>query len=266
VTNFSRIDLKRSWNKIARDYKRRYNISSDVVHFGPLCPGEDRLRLLGDIRGQRVLDLGCGAGQNAVAPGRLGARVVGVDFSEGQVANARLLAEKSGVEATSLAADIASLPALKDRSFDLAVSACEIAFVKKIGPVLNVAGRVLKRGGKFVLSDMHPLQNILDQIPRGMSFGRAYPFEQIHLKWRWEFKNRKKKPAGAGFEHYVRSVPQYCNALIDSGYVIRRILEPAPTLDTPHLDFSREIMKEYKYIARHLPITFIIVAEKEKRR
>ena len=40
---------------------------TDTVAYGPDIPGETELRLLGDLKGKRVLDLGCGSGAGAIA-------------------------------------------------------------------------------------------------------------------------------------------------------------------------------------------------------
>ncbi len=265
-------NLKRSWNTIAPHYARRYRISIDTVHYGPLCPGEDKLGLLGNIAGLCALDLGCGGGQNAVALANLGARVKAVDFSEAQIAAAEKLALEHGVAADFLVSDIGELPALGDGEFGLVLSVCAIAFVKDESRVFREAFRLLKHGGRFVLSDMHPLQYILDEIRGGVKFNHRYPFTPFRMRWRWEFDGdarsgvakspKLSQKVEAGFEHYVRSVPRYCNALIEAGFSVTRLLEPKPTVKTPHIGFSREIMREYPYIARNLPITFIIVAKK----
>ena len=42
-------------------------------------------RLLGDVRGLRVADIGCGTGRHAVAAAEAGATVIGVDFSPGML-------------------------------------------------------------------------------------------------------------------------------------------------------------------------------------
>jgi ubiquinone/menaquinone biosynthesis C-methylase UbiE len=46
-------------------------------------------RLLGDVRGLSVLDVGCGTGRHAVRLAQHGARVIGVDFSPGMLGKAR---------------------------------------------------------------------------------------------------------------------------------------------------------------------------------
>jgi ubiquinone/menaquinone biosynthesis C-methylase UbiE len=253
------VDIRKSWDKIAAQYRKRYKISTDNVHYGPLSPGEDELSLLGDISGKRVIDLGCGCGQNAIALAKMGARVTAVDLSAEQIRQAEDLAGTEGVTVEFKTGDIADLSSLPDSEFDLAISACAIAFVKDLESSFAEAFRLLKTGGVFVLSEMNPLQYIMDEIDGGVEFNNKYPFDPILLKWSWEFQNIDRAPR---FQHYVRSISHYINSLVAAGFSVSKILEPQPTIDTPHIGFSEEILEEYPYIAGHLPITFIIVCRK----
>ncbi len=252
-------DVRRSWDKIADHYSRRYKISTDNVHYGPLCPGDDILGLIGNIKGKKVVDLGCGAGQNAIALARQGGIVTAVDFSEKQIGQARGLAKKNKVKIDFRVGDIGGLLSQRNNGFDLAVSACAISFVKNIDKAFASIFRILKRGGKFILSDMNPLQYIIDQTDDGVTFNSVYPYNPITINWDWEFDQLDKAP---DFHHYVRSISSYFNSLTSNGFVVSKILEPKSTMKTPHIGFSKEIMEEYGYIARHIPITFIIVCGK----
>jgi ubiquinone/menaquinone biosynthesis C-methylase UbiE len=256
------VNIRCSWNKISRAYVRDYEISSADVHYGPLCPGDKTLQLLGDLTGKTVLEMGCGAGQNALALSRRGAVVSGIDFSETQISQAEELALSAGANISFHAADICALPMFANASFDLVFSSCAIAFVKDFELAFTEAFRLAKNGALFVLSDMHPLQYILDETNNGVQFNHPYPFNPIRLDWSWEFKDGGSGEVKAGFRHYVRSLSTYHNALFETGFIVEKILEPKSTLKTPHLGFSREIWKEYKYIAQHLPITYIIVSRK----
>jgi SAM-dependent methyltransferase len=62
-------------------------------------PLEYAFALLGDIRGRRVLDFGCGSGENTLPLARRGARVVGVDISESLIRLARRRLEVNGLSA-----------------------------------------------------------------------------------------------------------------------------------------------------------------------
>ena len=75
--------------------------------YGAELPTEADLRLCGDVRGKRVLDLGCGAGENAIALARQGAHVIALDASVGaararpQARRRRPTSASSGTRATS---------------------------------------------------------------------------------------------------------------------------------------------------------------------
>jgi ubiquinone/menaquinone biosynthesis C-methylase UbiE len=253
------VDIKKSWDKIAELYNDRYEICCDIVHYGPLCPGEDKLHLLGDIKGKRIIDLGCGGGQNAVALAKMGAEVTGVDFSREQIKRAESLAAAQKVSIRFQQADISAIPFIDDQSFDIAISACAISFLERIDLVFTEANRVLNSGGRFILSDMNPLQYLLDETDRGVTFNDKYYQRSLAMNWSWDFDELNNAPR---FRHYVRMISQYINSLVDSGFTIKKVLEPESTMDTPHLGFSKEIMEEYPYIAKHIPITFVIVCEK----
>lgn len=56
-------------------------VPTDIVTYGPDVGTEDDFRLLGDLKGKRVLELGCGTAQRSIAFARQGATAIGVDFS-----------------------------------------------------------------------------------------------------------------------------------------------------------------------------------------
>jgi ubiquinone/menaquinone biosynthesis C-methylase UbiE len=253
------VDIRKSWDRIAEHYNDRYAISCEVVHYGPLCPGEDGLRLMGDIRGKKVIDMGCGGGQNAVALAKMGARVTAVDLSSGQIKRAERLSLEEKVSIRFRRSDIAELPFIENGSLDIALSACAISFIERIDLVFAEARRILKPNGMFILSDMNPLQYLLDETEGGVAFNNRYLQRSLPVNWTWEFEKLDHAPR---FRHYVRPLSLYINSLIDAGLAVNKVLEPEPTLDTPHRGFSEEIMREYPYIAKHIPITFVIVCQK----
>jgi SAM-dependent methyltransferase len=251
------IDVKKSWDKLTKLYLQNYPIQYNTIHYGPLCPGENKLNLLGDISGLKAIDLGCGAGQNVVAMAKAGAIATGIDFSSKQIEQAKILAERESVDAEFFESDMRTLSRFKNQSFDMGITACAIAFVKELNEVLSEIFRILKPGGRFVLAVMHPTQYIIDGDEGSMYFNSTYPFKPRTLKWSWDIKE-----SSIPFQHYLRSVSEYHNALADAGFRVSKILEPKPYMKSPHIGITEEIMKEYPYIAKHLPITLIMLAHK----
>jgi SAM-dependent methyltransferase len=107
--------------------------------------------LLGELRGKRVLDFGCGPGMAAVALARAGARVTALDLSPGYVNEARARAGANGVSVECVTADGEDLP-FPDASFDAVWGNAILHHLDLVraGPELQ---RVLKPDGVAVFCE-----------------------------------------------------------------------------------------------------------------
>ena len=94
----------------------------DHVEFGPSLGADVDRRLIGDARGKRVLDLGCGAGHTAVGLAARGARVIATDADPGQLFAARALAQNESVTVEFHEAGPAELAFVRADQIDIAVS------------------------------------------------------------------------------------------------------------------------------------------------
>jgi SAM-dependent methyltransferase len=109
---------------------------------------------VGDVRGLAVLDLGCGTGRHSLWLAAAGAAVTAVDFSAGMLAEAR---RKPGADAVRwLALDLHQSLPFPDGSFDLVVSGLVLEHLQELDGFFAEARRVLKAGGRAVVSAMHP--------------------------------------------------------------------------------------------------------------
>ncbi|MEI8281986.1 MAG: class I SAM-dependent methyltransferase [Armatimonadota bacterium] len=119
--------------------------------------GEDFVRSLGIVRGQKVLDLGCGDGTTAIPEAVLGADVLGVDIAQNLVdAGNRRVLEMGISNCRFQQGDATDLHELADRSFDLTVSIFGAMFAPKPFDVAREMVRVTKPGGRIVMGNWIP--------------------------------------------------------------------------------------------------------------
>jgi len=109
---------------------------------------------LGEVAGLDVLDLGCGTGRHALWLAAAGASVTAVDFSEGMLEEAR---RKPGGELVRfLARDLLQPLPLPAGSFDRVVSGLVLEHLPTLHGFFSEAARMLRPGGRAVVSAMHP--------------------------------------------------------------------------------------------------------------
>jgi SAM-dependent methyltransferase len=104
---------------------------------------------LGDVNGLDVVELGCGTAYFSAQLAQRGARPVGVDPTPAQLATARRMMERTGIEFPLVEAPGERVP-LPDDAFDLALS--EFGASLWADPALWVpeAARLLRPGGRLV--------------------------------------------------------------------------------------------------------------------
>jgi SAM-dependent methyltransferase len=198
----------------------------DAVGYGPEMPSEAELRLLGEVRGKRVLDLGCGAGQASIALALQGAHAIALDASAAQLARARRLAEAEEVRVEWHCGDLADLAFLRADSIDLAFSSHVLAEVEDLDRVLRQVHRVLRLGAAFVFSYEHPValctgrdEAGVGMLPLGLREVRRSYFERAPVTVDRE---------GETITLYPRTIGDVFAAAGRAGFRIDVLLEPEP--------------------------------------
>lgn len=165
------------------------------------------------VKGQRVLDLGTGTGVVPRSMYRFGAEWVGSDISENQIAQAKILAERSDMDIKFVvsAAEELNFP---DGSFDV-ITACQCFFYFDYDVVIPKLARLLKDGGRLVILFMA-------WVPADDALARAS--EELVLR-------HNPKWTGGGYERKPVFIPEIANEYFE--------VEHAEDYDLP-VHFTRE--------------------------
>jgi SAM-dependent methyltransferase len=217
----SRVASRRWWDSDADEYQAEHGAFLGDVDF-VWCPEglrEADARLLGDVRGRRVLELGAGAAAGARWLDGQGAEVVALDLSAGMLRHAREAAGRSGVRVPLVQADALALP-FADRAFDVVCTAFgAVPFVADSGAVMREVARVLRPGGRWVFSITHPMRWVFLDEPgeAGLTAMHSY------------FDRRPYVEQDDGVPTYVeqhRTLGDRVRELVAAGFVLRDLVEP----------------------------------------
>lgn len=202
------------------------------------------LRMLGAIRGQRILDAGCGHGYLSRMLAGYGAQVTGVEPAQPlyDYAAEREAGDQLGIR--YIQADLCGLPSLGD-PFDAVVANMVFLDIPDWAGAMKACVDALAMGGLLVFSIIHPC------------------FEQLGPMWRehGEYRTREYFAEYEIAERYAsnfhRPLSAYINELISLGCHLLEIAEPA--LD-PEIAAAAGPGAE-AYV--HLPNFLVVAARRE---
>ena len=240
-------DNAAAWDRHSAGYQTGARLPTDVAHYGPDIGSEADFRLLGNLEGKRVLELGCGGAQCSIAFAKQGAHAIGIDFSAEQLAFARRLCDREGVKVELHHGDLADLAFIRADTIDLVFSAYAFGFVEDVNRVFRQVHRVLKTGAPIVFSLPHPAYDMLDDDAEEPLLVRRSYFDRTPIEY--EFN-------GIPFTDYHHTVADLFTGLTRTGYRVETILEPEPNPSGPRSMVWRDAF-------RMVPRTLIVRARKE---
>ncbi|HEX2721564.1 MAG TPA: methyltransferase domain-containing protein [Gemmatimonadaceae bacterium] len=197
----------------------KYAAHVDSAPYNALYERPAMLELLPPIIGARILDAGCGPGWYAEQLLARGAQVDGVDASAAMVEHARgrLLGAWPRLDESRWTLQVADLSAalpFGDGIFDGIVSPLVLHYMHDWRPTLREMYRVLVPGGWLLFSTHHPAAD-------AARIGTSNYLATEHVRDRWDWVGE--------VEFYRRSLTEIVDSVIESGFVIGRLVEPLPT-------------------------------------
>jgi ubiquinone/menaquinone biosynthesis C-methylase UbiE len=201
--------IKNWWEANSSYYQEKFKLPIEI-HYGPGIPNENKLKLLGKLKGKKVLELGCGGGQCTIALAKKGAKVTAIDLSTKQLKFAKDLAKKNKVKIDFIQGSFQNLIKIKSNSQDIVFSAWAFHYSPNLKKLFKETKRVLKNKGLFVFSNIHPFNHCID-------------FKTLKIKKSYFKTGKITDGKFVGFEHTIGEI---YNPLKEVGFDILEILEP----------------------------------------
>ena len=224
------VRTRERWKRLAPEYLEalRRQERGDFLRYRLLTPR--LMGILGPLTGLKILDVGCGDGTLARKMARKGASVQAFDWMETLMAYALERERKEGLGIRYALADASRTFPYPSSRFDLVVCNMVLKDMPRIRTTVAEISRVLRKGGRFVLSVLHPCfymnasqwksrKAIAPGTPR-MSFALERPYSGPSFF--------PKTVAGSRSEilHFHRPISDYFRLLREMGFLVSGLWEP----------------------------------------
>lgn len=244
-------EVAASWDAFAGSYEERAGEDGDFYHRNFVIPSI--LRLLGDVKGKRLLDMACGTGVVSRILARMGATVTGVDISAEMLSYA---SEREQAQPLGISYHHGSASDLKDwkeETFDGVVCNMAMMDIADYRGAIVEASRILVPGGRFVFSILHPCFC----TPDSEWVKRDPNSKKNEDKLYWKVDRYFERASGRNIMqfacsttlHFHRTLGDYLGVVLASGFSIEAVDEPEPRQDLlpDYADMTR--MAEFLVVA-----------------
>ncbi|PRB72415.1 class I SAM-dependent methyltransferase [Arthrobacter sp. MYb213] len=199
-------------------FAKVYNAENETSLLNAYYERPAMLKLAGQVRGKTILDVGCGGGVLIEELVRRGATVDGFDASEAMLDIAR---RRLGDQVDLQRADLGAPLPYAENTFDDACASLVFHYLQDWGPSLTEMRRVLKPGGRLLMSVNHPLLYPLTH--QGVQY-----FKTTKYTDELEFNGQ---PGSLSYWH--RPLHAMSDAFAQAGFSIELISEPPYSKDAP---------------------------------
>jgi ubiquinone/menaquinone biosynthesis C-methylase UbiE len=227
----------RYWNENAEVWTQLARAGYDVYRDYLNTPAF--LTMLPDVKGLFGIDIGCGEGHNTRHIAKRGARVVGVDIAEVFVRHASESEQHEPLGIDYRVASAVELP-FSDCTFDFATATMSLMDIPETDRALAEAFRVIKPGGFLQFSISHPCfdtphrRNLRDEhgVTYAIEVGDYFQSQDGEVG-EWLFgatpDELKRKLPKFKVPRFTRTMSQWLNLLVQTGFCVERVEEPRPT-------------------------------------
>ena len=211
---------KNGWNELIKSNKPFSN--TILPEYGPfLKRNEDEIRLLSNLEGAKVLDLGCGEGESLEYLYKKGASEIwGIDISKEKIEKAqkRFPEFKNNFIVSPMENEVE----LPENYFDYIVSIFSIGYTSNLLETLKNAYKYLKNDGSMVISWTHPFYYCLAILDDKVIINKSYFDEESEII--------TKGPDKVNLAQYNLMISTMINTAREAGFYVDIMLEEETVL------------------------------------
>lgn len=216
-------DAKKAYGKLAEHYhKMRTEYYPKGWFFNEHLEMPATLSLLGNVRGKKILDFGCGTGIYAKLLTKKGAKIKGFDISSEMIEIAKRENPKLDLKVGS----VYKIP-FKEK-FDIVISSLAVHYVSDWGKMFKQIKKVLKKDGIFVFSTGNPVSECSESIKiegeKKKVFGRLNYFKKKKVFVPWKMEKEEVM-----VHLYHRSYEDIIKTIVKNGFEIIDYCDARPT-------------------------------------
>ena len=227
---FTDIDAQANWNRNADRWHTLYDEDGDPNR--RYQSDEPMLEFLGEVTGNRILDVGSGNGYLCRKLARSGASMTGIELSDRflEIAATFERDEPLGIDYRhGSASDVGDLP---DAHFDKAVSNYTLMDIRDYRGALREVFRVLRPGGRFVTVISHP--SFMSDPAGWVSTAPDSPRGEDRAGWRTDLYFRRGPYLSQWGDldpvlSFHRPLRDYWEAFVETGFKVEGFEEPSIT-------------------------------------
>ncbi|MBU5592703.1 class I SAM-dependent methyltransferase [Clostridium sp. MSJ-4] len=210
-------------------------------------------KLLPNVKGKTILDIGCGYGHNSLLFAQNGAKkVIGIDLSQKMLEVAKKESCHPCIEYRQM--DMSEILALTQK-FDMVYSSLAFHYAENFQKLIKDVYDLLNKGGHLIYSQEHPI------VTATMNCKGHYNLDENGNLVSYTFSDYAKSGQRVGpwfvdgVINYHRSMGEIVSTLAHTGFMITDMIEPTP--ESWALEEKPDLMKEF------IKPTFLIIKAKK---
>jgi len=241
---------KKGWNTLTINNKPFSN--TILPEYGPfLKRNEEQINIMNNIKGAKVLDLGCGEGESLEYLFNKGAKEIwGIDISEEQIKKAQIRFPQ--FKNNFLVSPMEEEVNVPNNYFDYIISIFSIGYTSDLDNTFKHSYKYLAKEGTFIISWTHPFYYCLDIVDEKVIINKSYFNEESEII--------TKGPDKINLAQNNMMISTVINTATSNGFYLDKLYEEETILKDDVNGYKSQFWRKEKTV--NCPSTIIFVFKK----